>query len=138
MWFSLRTAVHGGWVLSLVVACSWHPGPVNPNSMPSVAISDLPADVRLLDVREDDEWAAGHAPSAVHIPMGELAGRLDELPAGEQLFVVCRSGGRSSRVTAYLNQNGWDAVNVDGGMSKWAAAGRDLVCEHPDVAPQVI
>jgi rhodanese-related sulfurtransferase len=111
---------------------------VNPNSVPSVAVSDLAADVRLLDVREDDEWAAGHAPNALHIPMGELVGRLDELPADEQLFVVCRGGGRSAKVTAYLNQNGWDALNVDGGMGQWAAAGRELVGERPDGPPQVI
>jgi rhodanese-related sulfurtransferase len=104
---------------------------VNPQTVPSVTVSDIAADQpagTLLDVREDDEWAAGHAPDAVHIPMSELAGRLDELPQDENLYVICRSGGRSARVTAYLNANGWDAVNVDGGMRSWAAAGRPLVC----------
>ncbi|GAA4297844.1 rhodanese-like domain-containing protein [Actinokineospora soli] len=93
--------------------------------MPAVTVSDIPADAAIVDVREQAEWDAGHAPGAVHIPMGELAGRLDELP-DTALHVICRSGGRSARVTAYLNANGWDAVNVDGGMQSWAAAGRPM------------
>jgi rhodanese-related sulfurtransferase len=108
-----------------------------PNQVPTVAVADLPAGAILLDVREPDEWAAGHAPDAVHIPMGELAGRLGEVPGGD-VYVVCRSGGRSARVTAYLNANGWDAANVDGGMQSWQAAGRPMVCEHPGAAPEVI
>jgi rhodanese-related sulfurtransferase len=108
-----------------------------PQQVPSVTVADLPEDVTLLDVREDDEWAAGHAPKAVHIPMGELAGRLDELSSDSSVYVVCRSGGRSARVTAYLNTNGWDAVNVDGGMQSWHAAGRPMACDHPG-DPEVI
>jgi rhodanese-related sulfurtransferase len=107
---------------------------VNPQNVPGVQVSDLPTTlpdgVTLLDVREPDEWAAGHAPNAVHIPMGEVAGRLGELPADNDLYVVCRAGGRSARVTAYLNANGWNAVNVEGGMQSWHAAGRDLVGDH--------
>ncbi|MBB5922877.1 rhodanese-related sulfurtransferase [Actinoalloteichus hoggarensis] len=107
---------------------------MQPVQVPSVAISNLPdelpnPDVVLLDVREDDEWQAGHAPDALHIPLGELGARLGELPTDHDVFVVCRSGGRSARATAYLNQNGWDAVNVDGGMKAWAAAGRSVVSE---------
>jgi rhodanese-related sulfurtransferase len=115
---------------------------VNPQAVPSVTVSDiaddLPAGVVLLDVREDDEWAAGHAAQAMHIPMGEVAGRLAELPADANLFVVCRLGGRSAKVTAYLNANGWDAVNVDGGMRSWADTGRPLVCELADTEPEII
>jgi rhodanese-related sulfurtransferase len=111
-----------------------------PSQVPSVIVPDLPAelpaDTVLLDVREQDEWDAGHAPSARHIPMGELAGRLDELPADSEVLVICRSGGRSARVTAFLNANGWDARNVDGGMQSWQAAGRDLACAEGE--PQVI
>lgn len=99
---------------------------VMPNQVPCVQINELPADVALLDVREHDEWAAGRASGAVHVPMGELTGRLDELPADGTVYVVCRSGGRSARVTAYLNANGWDAANVDGGMKAWLAAGRPM------------
>ena len=110
--------------------------------MPSVPVSEVadePADgVLLLDVREDDEWAAGHAPHALHIPMGELAGRLGELPEAGAVYVVCRSGGRSARVTAYLNANGWDAQNVTGGMRSWAASGRPLACERSGADPEII
>ena len=105
-----------------------------------MTVPDLPAElpdgVTLLDVREPDEWAAGHAPEAVHIPMGELAGRLEDLPADEEVYVVCRSGGRSARVTAFLNANGWDAKNVDGGMQSWHAAGRAMTADSGD--PEVI
>lgn len=111
---------------------------MDPNALPNTTVSDLPADVRLIDVREADEWTAGHAPNATHIPMTELPGRLDELPSDESLYVVCRSGGRSARVTAYLNQNGWSAVNVEGGMQHWAAQGRQLVCDQPGAQPEII
>jgi rhodanese-related sulfurtransferase len=111
-----------------------------PQQVPTVTVPDVPAELPqntvLLDVREQDEWDAGHAPNAQHIPMSELAGRLEELPAEQEVLVICRSGGRSARVTAYLNANGWDARNVDGGMQQWAATGRDLACDQGD--PQVI
>lgn len=114
---------------------------MNPQTVPSVSVTDvadqLPEGELLLDVRENDEWAAGHAPAALHIPMSELAGRLGELPQDDNVFVICRSGGRSARVTAYLNANGWDAVNVDGGMRLWAASGRPLVCDS-GADPEVI
>ncbi len=115
---------------------------MNQPSVPSVSVSDvaddLPEGVLLLDVREPDEWSAGHAPSALHIPMSQIAGRLDELPQDDNLFVICRSGGRSARVTAYLNDNGWDAVNVSGGMQSWAAAGRPMTSEVAGAEPEVI
>lgn len=102
-----------------------------------ISIDELPPGRVLLDVREDDEWAAGHAPDAVHVPMSELTGRLEDVPEGSPVYVICRSGGRSERVTEYLNGNGWDAVNVAGGMSGWAAAGLPLVSESSS-APEVI
>jgi rhodanese-related sulfurtransferase len=108
----------------------------SPN-VPSVTVSDLPDGTLLLDVREQDEWDAGHAPQALHIPMSELAGRLEELPADQAVYVICRSGGRSARVTEYLNGNGWDATNVDGGMQSWELAGKALVNES-QTEPQVI
>lgn len=98
----------------------------------------LPDDVRPLDVREADEWAAGRAPTAVHIPMSELAGRLADVPADEDpLYVICRSGGRSARVVAYLVAQGYPAVNVDGGMQAWATAGRPLQSDGPG-QPEII
>ncbi|WP_214403058.1 rhodanese-like domain-containing protein [Pseudonocardia lacus] len=98
--------------------------------VPTIAVADLPADAPVLDVREADEWAAGHAPTARHLPMSELTGRLGEIPADDPLYVVCRSGGRSARVVAYLAGQGYPAVNVDGGMQSWAAQGRDVVADN--------
>lgn len=102
----------------------------------TVAVADLPADAPMLDVREADEWAAGHAPTAQHLPMSELAGRMEELPDDDPLYVVCRSGGRSARVVAYLAHQGYPAVNVAGGMQAWSAQGRTVVADAG--TPQIL
>jgi rhodanese-related sulfurtransferase len=81
----------------------------------------------LLDVREADEWEAGHAPEAVWIPMGELQARVDELPRDRRIVAICRSGGRSHTVAGALLAAGYDAVNLDGGMRAWAAEDYDVV-----------
>jgi rhodanese-related sulfurtransferase len=106
-------------------------------AIPSVRIADVPADAPLLDVREADEWAAGHAPTAEHLPMSELAGRLGEIPDNDPLYVVCRSGNRSARVTAYLVAQGYPALNVEGGMQQWAGQGREIVADG-DRTPEII
>lgn len=103
-----------------------------------MTVSELPEGATLLDVREAEEWAAGHAPGALHIPMGEVSGRLAELPGDGDLYVVCRSGVRSAHVTAHLNSVGWKAMNVEGGMQSWQALGRPMVGELPGSEPQVI
>jgi len=80
----------------------------------------------LLDVREDDEWAAGHAPGAVHVPLaevGDAASRFD----GQQVLAVCRSGGRSAKAAELLATAGIDVRNVAGGMTSWAEAGLPVV-----------
>ena len=88
-------------------------------------------DAYLLDVREPDEWEAGHAPGAQHVPMMEIPARLADIPTDREVVVVCRSGGRSGQVVSYLMGNGWDNVrNLDGGMQVWAAVGRDVVSEN--------
>jgi rhodanese-related sulfurtransferase len=111
-------------------------GRIGPMFVPSVAVTEMPADAPLLDVRESDEWVAGHAPTAQHLPMSELTARLDELPDDEPLYVICRSGGRSARVVAYLAGQGYPAVNVDGGMQAWAAQGRAVVADAG--TPQIV
>jgi len=99
--------------------------------VPSVTPNDVPADSYLLDVREPDEWEAGHAPGAHHVPMMEIPARMAEVPTDVDVVVVCRSGGRSGQVVSYLTGNGWDNVrNLDGGMRSWAGAGRDMVSEN--------
>jgi len=101
------------------------------SGVPTVAVGDLADGDFLLDVREDDEWQAGHAEGALHIPISEFVARYGELteaaPQDGRVHVICRSGGRSAQVTQYLVQQGIDAVNIDGGMQTWAAVGRPVV-----------
>ena len=93
--------------------------------------SQVEPDAYLVDVREPDEWEAGHAPGAHHLPMMEVPARMAEIPADSEVVVVCRSGGRSGQVVSYLMGNGWENVrNLDGGMQSWAAQGRDVVSEN--------
>lgn len=81
----------------------------------------------LLDVRRDDEWRAGRAPNAVHIPLDQLQDRVGEVPADRRVVAVCRSGSRSAQATRYLRQLGHDAINLDGGMQAWQRAGAEVV-----------
>lgn len=77
----------------------------------------------LLDVREVWEVGVASVPAeqqAVHIPMGEVAGRLGELDRGKEVAVLCRSGRRSLEVAKFLQQNGFRAVNVTGGILAWS------------------
>ena len=83
-------------------------------------------DVILLDVREDDEFKAGHIPGAEWIPLGQLSSRLGELPKDKTIVAVCRSGNRSGQATELLRQNGFDAHNMQGGMNSWVQAGLDV------------
>lgn len=83
-------------------------------------------EIHLLDVREDDEWDAGHIEGAQHIPMGELVQRQDEIPKDETIVCVCRTGGRSGAVAGALSDAGYDAHNLEGGMQSWAAAGHGV------------
>ena len=76
----------------------------------------------IVDVREQEEWDAGHIDGAAWLPLSELGARWDELPAGE-LVVVCRSGSRSEMVCTALVQSGRAAHNLAGGMLAWTAAG---------------
>lgn len=80
-----------------------------------------------LDVREDDEWEAGHIEGSLHIPMGELGGRQDELPRDRPIVAVCRTGQRSAAVTEALARAGYDAENLVGGVAEWRGAGLGLV-----------
>ena len=108
--------------------------------IPTTTVSDLPdplpEGLSVLDVREPVEWQHGHIDGATHLPMTSLVERLGELPEGRML-VVCRVGSRSSRVTAYLTQQGYDVVNLEGGLVDWVDAGRPLVSET-ERPPQVV
>ncbi|MBW3659827.1 MAG: rhodanese-like domain-containing protein [Actinobacteria bacterium] len=84
-------------------------------------------DVQFLDVREPFEWDAGHIEGAVHIPMGELNDRRDEIATDRTVVAVCRSGARSGQVAAALTRAGYTAENLEGGMQAWDRAGLPFV-----------
>jgi rhodanese-related sulfurtransferase len=76
---------------------------------------------RLVDVRENDELAVSHLPGVIHIPVGDFAGRFGELDPQGNYVIVCRSGMRSARATAFLIAQGYSRVrNLTGGMQGWA------------------
>ena len=104
--------------------------------IPAVGAAEVPDDATILDVREDDEWAAGHIAGSTHVPLSELTGRVADVPAADPLLVVCRVGARSAQVTAWLRAQGRDAVNLDGGLEAWVDAGRPLVTD--DGAPGAV
>ena len=83
----------------------------------------------LLDVREIDEWQAGHAPVAHHIALGELEHRYREIPEDSLIICVCRGGGRSARAAEALAGVGYKTVNLAGGMRAWAAAELAMISE---------
>ncbi len=99
-------------------------------SVDAQTIAAPDTDSVLLDVRDDHEWIVGHAPQAVHIPMSEFPGRVGELDRTRRIVCICRSGNRSSRVTAWLLDQGFDAVNLAGGMQAWARLGLPILNHH--------
>lgn len=111
---------------------------MNFGPLPSVDAVAVPSEGFVLDVREDDEWAAGHVEGALHIPMSDFVARFGELTEavedGRRVHVMCRVGGRSAQVTQYLVRQGIDAVNIDGGMQAWDGAGRPMVTDSGNPA----
>ncbi len=79
-------------------------------------------EARILDVRDSEEWQAGHITGALHIPMAELGGRLKEIDKNTVWLAICRTGSRSSRATEFLRAAGVDMRNITGGFRAWAAA----------------
>lgn len=84
--------------------------------------------VPLVDVREPDEWDTIHVPEAVLIPLSQLQQRRADLPDG-RFLVMCRSGARSQRAVELLAREGYEAVNVEGGILAWTGIGGDTVTE---------
>jgi rhodanese-related sulfurtransferase/molybdopterin-guanine dinucleotide biosynthesis protein A len=81
----------------------------------------------VLDVRQPDEYEAGHVPGAVLVPLDQLGARIDEVPKDRHLYVVCRSGGRSATAVGALTAAGYEATNVAGGTLAWIEAGNPVV-----------
>lgn len=102
-----------------------------------VTVDEIPADAKILDVREDYEWEAGHIKGAQHLPLGDVPARYGEVPLDEDVYVICRAGGRSLKATAYLQDAGFDVINVIGGMGAWADAEKPIVSENGET-PRVL
>ncbi|MER5434498.1 rhodanese-like domain-containing protein [Streptomyces sp. NPDC002588] len=81
----------------------------------------------LVDVREPDEFAAGHAPGALHLPLSRLADGTAVLPAGREAVLICRSGNRSRQAAGLLAARGVTVPDVIGGLLDWAARGLPVV-----------
>jgi rhodanese-related sulfurtransferase len=101
--------------------------PAVPEVSPADAAALVDAGALLLDVREDDEWRAGHAPQAEHLPMSRIQHGYERLPTDRRIVCVCHVGARSAAVAAALRNAGWDAVNLAGGMAAWERAGLPVV-----------
>lgn len=89
-------------------------------------------DLFLLDVREMEEWQAGHVTGSKHIPMSELGARQRELPTDQTILCICRSGRRSAMVTSALREAGFTAENLEGGLLAWQASKLSLTTESGD------
>jgi rhodanese-related sulfurtransferase len=104
--------------------------PPGPHEVPTTAVellpATLPAGITVLDVREPEEWDAGHIEGAVHVPLQQLPQRLSEIDRTLPVLCVCKVGARSAQAVAFLQSRGYNAVNLHGGMLAWDNAGRPV------------
>ena len=96
----------------------------------TVAVTDVPKDAFILDVREDFEWEAGHAAGATHVALGTLPERVSELDPDVDTYVICRTGGRSAQAAAWLTGMGYTAFNIAGGSDAWIEAKLPMESEN--------
>ncbi|GGH87760.1 rhodanese-related sulfurtransferase [Pullulanibacillus pueri] len=82
-------------------------------------LTDSNANIVLVDVREDEEVATGKIAEALHIPLGQLPERFEELDKSKTVITVCRSGRRSEKAAEFLQEQGYKVINMTGGMMKW-------------------
>lgn len=88
----------------------------------------LVSGARLIDVRESDEYAQGHVPGAISIPLGQIPDRLaDHVDESGITYLICKSGGRSSNACEFAQDKGFDVANVVGGTMAWITSGRSVV-----------
>lgn len=101
-----------------------------PLAMTAVEAQAAIADgVPLIDIREPNEWTAGHAPGAEHVPMSALQELADRLDPDQPVILICRSGGRSAYAVQVFRQAGYQAINLDGGLFAWQQAGGAVVTD---------
>lgn len=98
------------------------------NSIEPQAASEL-AGIALIDVREKHEYATGHAPSAINIPLSVFVDRVSEVPRDRQVYIICESGARSAQTVSWLETQGYDPINVAGGTAAWRSAGLPIAME---------
>jgi rhodanese-related sulfurtransferase len=97
-----------------------------PEIVPAEAAEEIAGGALVVDVREPAEWDAGRISGAVLIPLGELGGRVSELPRDRRMVIVCRTGSRSGYAADALHEAGYDAANLRGGLFAWAAGSLPL------------
>jgi rhodanese-related sulfurtransferase len=100
-------------------------------SAPLISIDELAAVraeglVPLVDVRQPEEYEAGHVPGAKLIPLADVVARVGEIPVEGPVYVICQTGPRSQRAADYYRNRGIEAYNVDGGTKAWIEAGHDV------------
>jgi hydroxyacylglutathione hydrolase len=106
-----------------------------PGTVPQLEARDLAQSLRhggvtLVDVRNDNEWTAGHVSGAIHVPLGHLLERLDAVPKTKPVVLLCHSGGRSSIGASLLLAHGFDrAINLTGGIAAWIGQGLPVETE---------
>jgi rhodanese-related sulfurtransferase len=100
------------------------------DGVPQLTPKEVDEGAFLLDVREQDEWDAGHAPGAHHLPLGDVGTRYAEvLPTDTPIVAICRVGGRSQRAAIALRQAGYDVANLVGGMTAWNEDGKPVITD---------
>lgn len=104
----------------------WSPGSARASITPLRLSAEL-ANTLLIDVREPDEWRSEHIAGAIHIPLGQLAQRVDSIDPERTVAVICRSGMRSRTATRILISHSIEAANVKGGMRAWTGSGLPVV-----------
>jgi rhodanese-related sulfurtransferase len=94
--------------------------------MKSISVQELAGlgqDAEIVDVREEDEFAAVRVTGSRSIPLSRFVQSLTDIPATGTVYLMCAAGGRSAQATAYLEDQGYDAVNVTGGIIEWQRSG---------------
>ncbi|WP_182353878.1 rhodanese-like domain-containing protein [Flaviflexus huanghaiensis] len=112
------------------MAIPLHPGPLVTTDLD--ADDPIPEGFVLVDVRSEDEWDAGHAPGAVHIPVDELADRIEDVPDSD-VILICRLGRRSAHAAQILAEHGIEAWVLTDGMAAWQSNGLPLVSSDGDI-----
>jgi rhodanese-related sulfurtransferase len=110
--------------------------PAYARAMDSATVAKRLDEVQLVDVRQPNEWDAGHIDGAIHIPEDELADRLDELDRSRAVVTVCRAGTRADDAAELLRGEGFDAHSLDGGLLAWKWAGLALTGPIVEPAPR--